>query len=402
MSYDACMSAEIADYHWLTSDEAAPLLRDLQQQLMAAGQVDVRLAASLRKSHSATRTHLLLEQVELRGRSRDKFADPSELFFTRKGLEQCTDEWLAKAKAVRFPSGQSIADICCGIGGDALALAARGPLVAWDIDPVAAHFARCNLGRRGFEQSAVKQETAGVAAMKDVARWHIDPDRRATGERAIQMEDYEPGPQLLKELLRANPHGCVKIAPAAEVTVAQFPECEREWLGSRGECRQQVLWFGGLGRHAGKHVATLVNRQGEAVSYIGEPNLPLTPAAQIGANVYEPDATILAAQLAGALADEHECEAVTTGGGYLTSDRLLAHPLVESFRVRDVLPYDLRKLKAYCRAHRLGQLEIKKRGVDLQPHFVRRQIIGVGDEAAVIFITPVGGSVRAIVAERLR
>lgn len=64
------------------------------------------------------------------------------------------------------------------------------------------------------------------------------------------------------------------------------------------------------------------------------------------------------------------------------------------------MPYDLRKLKTYCREQRLGQLEIKKRGVELQPHFVRRQIISAGDAAAVIFIAPFAGQVKAIVAER--
>src|SRR5690349_14896589 len=134
----------LADHHWLTSAEAQPLLVELQQKLSAAGQVDVRLAASLRKSHSATRTHWLLEQVELRSRARDKFADPSAMFFTRKGLEQCTDELLANYKAARFPDHQPIADLCCGIGGDALALATRGPLIAWDAHHVTAHFAEWN------------------------------------------------------------------------------------------------------------------------------------------------------------------------------------------------------------------------------------------------------------------
>ena len=98
-------TTSLADYHWLTAEETAPLLRDLQQQLTATGQVDVRLAASLRKSHSSSRTHLLLEQIELRGRARDKFADPREMFFTRKGLEQCTDEVLSQYKAQRFAAG---------------------------------------------------------------------------------------------------------------------------------------------------------------------------------------------------------------------------------------------------------------------------------------------------------
>lgn len=393
------MSAPLEDYRWLTSSEAAPLLRELQVKLSSAGQVDVRLAASLRKSHSATRTHLLLEQVELRGRARDKFADPSAMFFTRKGLEQCTDELLANFKAGRFPLHEPIADLCCGIGGDALAMARRGPLVAWDADPVAAHFAACNLRSRPGHPSEVVAQRADNAGVQNAAAWHIDPDRRASGERTIEMSDYEPGPEFLRELLQSNPHGAVKIAPAAHVNAADWPSCEREWLGSRGECRQQVLWFGDLARETGQHVASVVAVD-RVISFTGSPDVVLTPANEILQYVYEPDATVLAAHLAGAISAVHQLAAITSGGGYLTSDRNVKNPLLASFRVRDVLPYDLRKLKTYCREHRLGQLEIKKRGVELQPHFVRRQIISAGEEAAVIIITPFDGGVKAIVAER--
>ena len=394
------MTDSSAEHHWLTSGEARLLLDDLQQKLRAAGQVDVRLAASLRKNHSATRTHLLLEQVELRNRARDKFTEPGAMFFTRKGLEQCTDEALANYKATRFPNGE-IADLCCGIGGDALSLATRGTIAAWDADPITAHFAECNLRQRSLDKVRVHAQFATAAAVADVAAWHIDPDRRATGERAIELSDYEPGPELLHAMLQINPRAAVKIAPAADLAAKEWPPCERQWLGSRGECRQQVLWFGELAQHQQQHVATVVGNRGEIASFVGDSNVPFRPATEVLQFIYEPDATVLAAHLAGALAAENELAAITVGGGYLTADHSVALPLLTAFRVRDVLPYDLRKLKAYCREHQLGQLEIKKRGVDLQPNFVRRQILAAGDNAAVIFITPLGEQVKAVVAERL-
>ena len=393
-------ATSLADYRWLTSPETAALLHELQQQLTAAGQVDVRLAASLRKSHSSSHTHLLLEQVELRSRARDKFVDPSALFFTRKGLEQCTDEVLARYKAHRFAKDQPVVDLCCGIGGDALALAGRGSLTAWDADSVTAHFAACNLSGFQPESSEVKCALADQTAVQSAAAWHIDPDRRADGERTIQLNDYEPGPVLLRELLQTNPQGAIKIAPAAELNANDWPPCEREWLGSRGECRQQVLWFGDLARQADQHVATVVNSQGVACSFRGSAGVPLNPAEAVLSYLYEPDATILAAGLAGAFAEQHQLSAITAGGGYLTSDHSMEHSLVTRFRVRDVLPFDVKKLKAYCREHQLGQLEIKKRGVELQPHHLRRQIMSSGSEAAVILIAPVGEAVKAITAER--
>ena len=38
-----------------------------------------------------------------------------------------------------------IADLCCGIGGDLLALAEQGTVIGVDRDPIAAHFAAANV-----------------------------------------------------------------------------------------------------------------------------------------------------------------------------------------------------------------------------------------------------------------
>ncbi|QDU29610.1 hypothetical protein ETAA8_47250 [Anatilimnocola aggregata] len=393
------------DYLWLTSELAAPLLRDLQQQLGNGGQVDVRLAASLRKSQSASRAHLLLEQVELRSRARAKFSQPEKMFFTRKGLEQTTDEVLAAHKATRIAeigtTERMIVDLCCGVGGDLLAFATKGIAAGYDADAVTSHFAACNL--RAFDRTASRavNDLATANSVQDAKAWHIDPDRRPTGERTIQLADYEPGPDFLHALLKVNPHGAMKIAPAADVNGAEWPAHERQWLGSRGECRQQVLWFGNLAQRPGQHVATIVSAAGVATSFAGEAAVVVAPAEEFDAYIYEPDATILAAQLAGAFATAFQLSGITTGGGYLTGASPIENPLLATFKVRDVLPFDVKKLKAYCREHHLGQLEIKKRGVDLQPHHLRREIMAKSDDPAVIFVTPFAGGVKAIVADRI-
>ena len=48
----------------------------------------------------------------------------------RVGLEQASDEVVAAHKAGRFSDCGRVADLCCGIGGDTLALAARAEVVA--------------------------------------------------------------------------------------------------------------------------------------------------------------------------------------------------------------------------------------------------------------------------------
>src|SRR5262245_47765082 len=105
--------SDLADYEWLTGSEAAVVLADL-----AADKTPLHTAIDrLRGRFTTTQTHLLLEQTELRRRATAKFTQAHQMFFTRTGLEQATDEWVAAYKAVRFTTQQAIVDLCTGIGG---------------------------------------------------------------------------------------------------------------------------------------------------------------------------------------------------------------------------------------------------------------------------------------------
>ena len=112
------------DFLWLMSDEAAPILKKAQDAFSDRVNA-VRIAKSLRKITTPTRAALTMEQAQLRIRARAKFIRASEMFFTRRGLEQATGRRIAKYKAGRFRKLKNVADVCCGIGGDLIKLANR-------------------------------------------------------------------------------------------------------------------------------------------------------------------------------------------------------------------------------------------------------------------------------------
>src|SRR5262245_49147881 len=68
-----------------------------------------------------------LETALLRRRAADKFTRAGRMFFCREALEQASGEPAARHRARRFEPLGRVADLCCGLGGDALALAGRGP-----------------------------------------------------------------------------------------------------------------------------------------------------------------------------------------------------------------------------------------------------------------------------------
>jgi hypothetical protein len=128
----------------------------------------------------------------------------------------------------------------------------------------------------------------------------------------------------------------------------------------------------------------------------------LSPTAEkIGRFLYEPAAAFLAAKLTSELCRRHNLAALSSGIAYLTGDKPIDDLALAAFEVLDILPFDRKQLRAYCRQHNLGRLEIKKRGLDLDPAKLRHEIIAPGDNAATILIAPYQHQTRAIIARRI-
>jgi hypothetical protein len=396
------VTAGVEDYRWLVSEEAEPWLGAAREEVERGGGASAGVVARLRKDLSVERVHLVVEQLELRARGREKFARAEEMFFTRKGLEQATDEWLARYKAQRFEAGAPVFDLCCGIGGDLISLAERGPVTGADSDAVVGVLAAANLrahGVAGCEEMILVADAAQVALGGAV--WHCDPDRRAQGRRATRGELFEPSLDTLGGLLVHSGDAAIKLAPATEAPAAWGDAAELEWLGSRGECRQQVAWFGGLARHPGGRTATVVNSAGISRTIRGDFQSVPPSAIAMGRYVYEPQAAVLAAKLEGVLCHQHGLAPISAGIAYLTGDERIEDRALDGFEVCDVLPLDRKQLREYCRERQIGRLEIKKRRVEVEPERLRKEIVAEGDNEVTLLVAPVAGRVRVIVGRRL-
>ena len=117
--------------------------------------------------------------------------------------------------------------------------------------------------------------------------------------------------------------------------------------------------------------------------------------------VYEPDPAVLAAGLTGSIARAMGLAALAPDVVYLTGDEPVASPLLSMFRVIEVLPLDTRRLKSALRARDIGQLEIKKRIVRVDPRELLAKLSPRGSAAATLLLSPHSGKQRAILAERV-
>ena len=65
----------------------------------------------------------------------------------------------------------------------------------------------------------------------------------------------------------------------------------------------------------------------------------------------------------------------------------------------DELSFDRKKLKSYLREREVGIITVKKRGVDVVPEDLRKEMQLKGANAATIVITKVGDARRVLVVE---
>jgi hypothetical protein len=181
-----------------------------------------------------------------------------------------------------------------------------------------------------------------------------------------------------------------------------------EWISRTRLCRQLVAWFGSLPSEPGRRRATRLSHNLTASgpelvvgSFVSSPHIDVEVACAIGRYVFEPDAAVLAADLTGALAADQQLQSVAGGAAYLTADEPRNSPLLDSFEVLDVMPYRARAIEEWLRARGIGRLEVKKRGVDLDPARVQRELQVPGNESATLLICRVRGKVSAILARRV-
>jgi hypothetical protein len=389
------------DYRWLVSSEAAPWL---ERAAKAEDDPDslLKTTVALRRDLGTARTHLVIAQIQLRRRAKAKFSQAEQMFFTRQLLEQATDEQISTYKATRFPPQGELADLCCGIGGDLISLGRRTTTQGVDRDEVATILAAANCDSLDLKGTSVLVDDAARVPVDDYAGWHLDPDRRPEGHRTTKLASLEPDLPIMQRLLSISQQGAIKLASATVVPQDWQTKAELEWIGSRGECRQQVAWFGDLAQTPGQRAATVLsNGSSAACTLRGEASVEIPVAANVGRYVFEPHAAVLAAGLTGQLAASFGLQAIAAEIPYLTGDQAIDSPLLAGFEVSETLPFNIRRLRQHFRRLGIGQLEVKKRGVRLTPEHVVSELALVGEQAATMLLLPLSKRVLAILCRRL-
>lgn len=344
-----------------------------------------------------------MSQLALRRKAVTKFGDrAAELFFTPDALEQATRPEVAAWRAERFRAAgaTSVVDLGCGIGTDALAMLDAGLAVRpVERDEVTAVFAEANLG----VPVLVADATAVQIGADDAV--FCDPARRTARGRTWRVEDFSPPWEFVLGLLHGR-LACLKLGPG--VPYALLPDdAATTWVSHRGNVVEASVWSAG---EPGSRSALLLPSGFELASSseprVGRHGTPSTRAPSAGDIVCEPDGAIIRAGLVDALATMIGAHRVRPEIAYLVCDEqpaaLASAGAVAAFKVDEVLAYSEKALRAWVRTNGIGTLEIKKRGIEIDPAALRTRLRPRGDASATLILTPTPTGAIALSVRRLQ
>jgi len=368
------------------------------------------LVSKLRKQgHSPELVANVLSQAKLRRRAQAKFGEfANTMFFTEAGLEQASRLKVAAIHAGRFRAAgiNHVADLGCGIGAESLAMASLDIQVsAFELDEVSAAMATYNLA--SFNNVQIAQADVTQIDLAPFDGYFIDPARRElngpareTTKRKFDLEDLNPSWDFVLELSKTKAT-IAKLGPG--IDHKDIPaEAEAVWVSDNGDLVEAGLYFNQVRRAEVSRAALLITPTG--THELTSPNRSRTdaPLGELSDYVFEPDNSVIRSHLVGDLAIANNLHLFAPEIAYLTGEEPLVSPWLRSYRVIDNLIFDRKKLKAYLRERQIGVLEIKKRGADITPEQLRRELDPKGPNSATLIVTRVGSTHRVLVVEGLK
>lgn len=378
------MADSLHHYHWLASDAGA-LELSAAAALRSEGVSDLKIGETLRQHLDPDRAAMILTQLDLRERAAKKFSRANEMLFTRAGLEQSTSESIARYRATRFRNHDDIVELCCGLGGDLIALAGLDArITAVDRDPIhlflAEHNARVYQNHASITPLLMNVEDV---ALDDAEAVFIDPARRmSSGLRT----GYHSEPSMEWSISLADRTNAVGIKTAPGIPRKMIPDgWELEMIALGSDLKEAVLWS--WGNEKQPRTATVIT-EAAATSLTSSPGDPIPIRdAEAGDWLHDVNPAVTNAGLVEDLARTLYAQRIDAEIGFLVSDTHIDHPMVTSWRVLDVLPWHEKQIKRALAALDIGPIDIRRRGLPGDVPGITKRLRGKGNRRAIIAMT---------------
>lgn len=389
------------DVDWLRSDDGTRALARAAEGF-ASGLTELAVLDRLRRDLAPEQTRAVLALIDGRRAASAKFPDADRLFFDRESAEQASAEVVARHTAARFAGATRIADLGCGAGGDALALAAHAPVLAVDRDSGRLALVAANAAVRSMPIEVVEASVEAFALPADIDAAWLDPARRDDGGRVRDPEQWSPPLSTAIRIAAALPRAGIKVAPG--IDLAAVPEsCEVEFISHEGVLVEAVLWNGTAVTAARR--ATVLP---DGASIEGSPDTGATPIGEPRRYLYDLDPTVGRASLVDVVAPLLHAWRLDEHTAYLSGDEAVDSPFARRFRIDGWIPFSERRLRDLLEALGVTRVEVMRRASPVDTNALEtrlnRALAGAGRSPRVrtVALTRMGEAHVAIVCERER
>jgi hypothetical protein len=378
------------------------------EQLTGHDVGQAKVIEGLRRQLGGELADLVVTAARLQPKARLKLG-PGLWWVTERSLQQATAWQVARLKS-RWYGDRPVHDLCCGIGGDAIQIAQRGPVVAVDSDPTMVAMAAANLARHDAtrEQMNVRHEDACRLEIPHPSAIHIDPDRRADGGRTTHPDHFQPSwPQLL-QIIADSDCAVVKLAPATRIADTGPGAAHRCWISLQRSVREQSWLLGEAieraGVESGSRSAVSLDATGAASWFApsrdeissGSGDTVVKPQSML----IDPDPSIRAAGLSETFARQHGFQHLGSPSGFLTCENIdRARPQRVAMAVIGNVVWtgacDDRKLRRELRLRGFYPETVKVRGTDHDPAKLVKRYRACGEQPITLWIGRAGDRVYA-------
>ncbi|MGL1902077.1 MAG: class I SAM-dependent methyltransferase [Fibrobacterales bacterium] len=330
------------------------------------------LASKLAKTFSIEERSALISYLKIIPKFRKKYETQELLLCDQLALEQSTSKATASYKADKCKDATSIADFCCGMGGDSYFLAPSIAVHGVDLSPERVTMYQHNMSILHPNYTVTQDDVTTITLEADIV--FLDPSRRSkeNSRRNWNPEDLVPTIPQIADIVARYSGAMVKMPPATPLELIPF-DCAVEYLGEGDECREMLLLTGTL---APQKTVTAVNvLTGDTMSASIDRSIEAPPITTVQNYLYEPYKSVIRAHLIDQLITNLNLTLIDPLIAYCTSKSPVSHSMLKRYRVIDTCPIGTKHVKKMVKKHSIGTLDIKKRGIRVEPAQEIKKII---------------------------
>ncbi|MDR1759886.1 MAG: hypothetical protein LBR60_05095 [Fibrobacter sp.] len=383
----------------------SPEIQDFLKKALDARTNLLKCAEILSKKYTPEERKFILDYLALIPKIQEKFGTAHFLFCDKLALEQSTAKDLSLFKSGFFPQGACVDDLCCGMGGDSFFLPPGLSVTGVDLSPERVFMYEKNTALMGTPRKAI---LADACTYESAAGFFmIDPARRKSlGENQRNLENLEPSLEQILTISKRYQGGMIKLPPGYPLQKIP-PEAEIIYLGKRSDCRECLVLLGRLVQNPGKirvaliqdgKTSELLSARESFLDYFVN-NLPEVP---LGKYLMEPIPLLVRSHLFEDFAEKNQLGVLSEGIAYLTGEIPLHHFGFHNYQVLDSVPLSTAAVRAMLKKHDIGEIILKKRGIEIIPEAEIKRLAVKGREKAILFYTRLSGEKIAILAREVK